>query len=264
MKKYFVIGNPIDHSLSPKIHNYWFKKNGISATYEKKKLEENELDLFFSEIKKKKIDGANVTVPFKRLVIPYLDQLTPEANATQSVNTIYIDNNKICGHNTDIEGFEKSLQKSNFDLRDKKILVLGAGGVVPSIVFALKKMKVQKIIITNRTKSKAESIKRLFKEIQVVNWGFIPEFDMIINATSLGLNNSDKINLNFSEKIKNKFFYDIVYKPEQTNFLKMASKLGNKTENGKTMFVYQALAAFKIWHNISPEVDKDVYNLLND
>ena len=260
MKKYLVIGNPIEHSLSPKLHNFWIKINNLNAIYEKKKLNENELaDLFF-EVKKKNIHGINVTVPFKKAVIPYLDHLSFESNSTQSVNTIYLDNNKLVGHNTDIEGFERSIEDLKLDMINKKVLVLGAGGVVPSIIFALNKMKVSEIIISNRTKSKAESIKDLFKNIKIVEWGEVPEFDIIINATSIGLKNDDKIDLDIG---KNKIFYDVIYKPNETNFLKVGKKLGSRTENGKSMFIYQALASFKKWHGIQPEINREVIKILD-
>mgnify|MGYP001233006964 CR=1 FL=1 len=109
MKKFLVIGNPIDHSLSPKLHNYWIKKNNIDAIYEKKLLTQNEIKNLMNEFKKGKIDGINVTVPFKKKVIPFLDNLSIEAKATQSVNTIYKEKNKIIGHNTDIGGFELAI-----------------------------------------------------------------------------------------------------------------------------------------------------------
>ena len=263
MKKYLVIGNPIEHSLSPKLHNFWIKMNNLNATYEKKRLNENELANLIFEVKKKNIHGINVTVPFKKAVIPYLDHLSFESNSTQSVNTIYLDNNKLIGHNTDIEGFERSIQDLKLDIINKKVLVLGAGGVVPSIIFALNKMKVSEIIISNRTKSKAESIKDLFKNIKIVEWGEVPEFDIIINATSIGLKNDDKINLDISKIGKNKFFYDVIYKPNETNFLKVGKKLGNRTENGKLMFIYQALASFKMWHGIQPEINSEVIKILD-
>ena len=229
----------------------------------KKKLNENELaDLIF-EVKKKNIHGINVTVPFKKAVIPFLDHLSFESKSTQSVNTIYLDNNKLVGHNTDIEGFERSIQDLKLDLINKKVLVLGAGGVVPSIIFALNKMKVSEITISNRTKSKAEILKDLYKNIKIVEWGEVPEFDIIINATSVGLKNDDKIDLDISKVGKNKFFYDVIYKPNETNFLKNAKKLGNRTENGKSMFIYQALASFKIWHEIQPEINSEVIKILD-
>ena len=263
MKKYLVIGNPIEHSLSPKLHNYWIKKNNINAIYNKQKLNENELKDLISEVKEKKIHGINVTVPFKKKVIPYLDKLSLESQNTQSVNTIYLDNNKIIGHNTDIDGFELGIKNSKFDIKNKKVLILGAGGVVPSIIFALNKMKVSEITITNRTKHKAEKLKDLFENLKVVEWGDIPQFDMVINATSIGLNKNDEINLDFSKVDPNKFFYDIIYNPKETVFLKNAKKLGNKTENGKLMFIYQAFAAFNMWHGIQPEINNDTIELLD-
>ena len=219
MKKYFVIGNPIDHSLSPKLHNYWLKKNNIDAIYDKKKIDEKNLKSIISEIKEKKINGINVTVPFKKLVIPYLDKLSQEAEQTQSVNTIILSNDNLVGHNTDIAGFTKAIKNSNFNIKDKKILILGAGGVVPSIIFALNKINVSKIIISNRTKEKAEDLKSQFHNLEVLDWGDINDFDVIINATSLGLN-KETINLDFSKFANNKLFYDIIYNPEETNFLK--------------------------------------------
>ena len=102
MKKYFVIGNPIDHSFSPKLHNYWLKQNNINAIYEKIKLEKNEIESFVKDIKKQKISGCNVTVPFKKSVIPFLDKLSLEAEKTQSVNTIVFDDGSLIGYNTDI------------------------------------------------------------------------------------------------------------------------------------------------------------------
>jgi shikimate dehydrogenase len=263
MKKFFVIGNPIEHSLSPILHNYWIKINGIDAIYEKQKLNENELKKFISLVREKKINGINVTVPFKKSVIPYLDELSLEAQNTQSVNTIYFRNSKVIGHNTDIIGFETSIKKSKYDLNDKEILILGAGGVVPSIIFALNKMKVSKIKISNRTKEKSQDLKKTFKNVEIIEWGKIPNFDMIINATSLGLKEEDRINLNFLTIPNNKFFFDVIYNPQETNFLKTGKSLGNKILNGKLMFIYQALSAFNIWHEIVPDVNESVIKLLD-
>ena len=263
MKKFFVIGNPIDHSLSPKLHNYWFKKNNIEAIYDKKELNSDNLKNFISGIKEKKIFGINVTVPFKKSVIPFLDKLSPEAETTQSVNTIYLDSEKIIGHNTDIIGFQNSIRDVNYDIKDKKILLLGAGGVAPSIIFALNKMSVSKIFVSNRTKEKAENLKDYFENLIVVDWGEIPSFDMIINATSVGLNNDDRINLDLSKIEKGKFFYDIIYNPEETEFLKLGKNLGHQTENGKKMFIYQAAESFHIWHGVKPNVDEDTNKILN-
>ena len=138
MKKYLVIGNPIEHSLSPKLHNFWIKKNNINATYDKKQLNENDIEEIIKEVKNEKIHGINVTVPFKKSVIPFLDQLSPLAKEVQSVNTIFKKDNKVIGENTDVGGFERSLEYTNYTVKNKKVFILGAGGVVPSILKALK------------------------------------------------------------------------------------------------------------------------------
>ena len=121
MKKFLVIGNPIEHSLSPTLHNYWIKSNGIDAIYEKQKLDDSELGLLIEQLKKKKINGVNVTVPYKKAIIPFLDELSIEAKDTQSVNTLYLKNNKVVGHNTDIIGFETSIEKYNYDIFNKEV-----------------------------------------------------------------------------------------------------------------------------------------------
>ena len=239
------------------------KNNDIDAIYEKEKLEEHDLKNLILKVKEKKIHGINVTVPFKKAVIPYLDKLTTESENTQSVNTIYLEDDKIVGHNTDINGFELSIKRSKFDLFNKKVFILGAGGVVPSIIYALNKMKVSKIFISNRTKEKAENLKNLFNNLNIIEWGKIPNFDIIINATSLGLKKEDDMNLDFSSVGKNKFFYDVIYNPKETNFLKIGKELGNKTENGKLMFIYQAHLAFNIWHKVKPEINDNVLKLLD-
>ena len=263
MKKFLVIGNPIQHSLSPKLHNYWFKKKKINAIYDKKEINEKDINSIISDIKNEKISGINVTVPFKKKVIPFMDKLSPEANESQSVNTIYFQDGSLIGHNTDISGFELSIKYLKYNVKNKTVFILGAGGVVPSIILALKKMGATKIILSNRTKSKAEDLKNKFNELKIIDWGETPNFDMIINATSIGLKNEDGIKLDYSLIEPNKFFYDVIYNPKETIFLKRAKLFGNRAENGKMMFIYQAHQAFTVWHELMPEIDQEVINLLD-
>jgi len=262
-KKFLVVGNPIEHSLSPKLHNYWIKKNNIKASYEKKLLEEGGLKKIILEIREEKIHGINVTVPFKKKIIPFLDVLTDEANKSQSVNTIYKIKDKIIGDNTDIEGFKIALETTRQIINNKTALIIGAGGVVPSIIIALKKLQIKKIFITNRTEAKAVEMKNFFPELEVVEWGRMIDFDIIINATSIGLNEKDEIKIDYEKISRNKFFYDVIYNPEETNFLKKAKNFGGQVENGKTMFIHQAQKAFFIWHGILPEIDTKTLNLLS-
>ena len=274
MKKYLVIGNPIEHSLSPQLHNYWIKKNNINAVYDKKQLNESDIEEIITEVKNGKIDGINVTVPFKKSVIPFLDKLTPLANETRSVNTIYKEKENgidtVVGDNTDVGGFKQSLEYINYNVKNKKVFILGAGGVVPSILKALEKLKVSKVYISNRTKEKAKDLENHYKislGLETLDWGQSPDFDIIINATSLGLKNSDKIELDYN-KYKSKFFekkklfYDVIYNPTKTNFLLKGEELGNETTNGKMMFICQAQLAFMTWHNILPKIDNETIELL--
>ena len=262
-KKFLVIGNPIEHSLSPKLHNYWIEKNNIKASYEKKLLKEEELKKIVLEIREEKIHGINITVPFKKTVIPFLDMLTDEANKSQSVNTIYKIKDKIIGDNTDIEGFKIALESTGQIINNKTALILGAGGVAPSIIVALKKLKIKKIFITNRTEIKVLELKKFFPELEIVEWGRMVDFDIIINATSIGLNEKDEIKIDYERISRNKFFYDVIYNPEETNFLKKGKKFGAQVENGKNMFIHQAQKAFFIWHGVLPEIDTETINLLS-
>ncbi len=264
MKKYLVIGNPIEHSFSPKIHNYWFNKNNIKAVYNKRQIYESDIKEIISTVRNGKINGINVTVPFKQLVIPFIDELSLEAKKTNSVNTIYKKKNKVVGHNTDIIGFELAIKRIGYNIKNKKVFILGAGGVVPSIIVALRNIGVAKIILANRTKKKAEEIKKGFPNIEVLNWGSVPDFNMIINATSVGLKKNDEIKLNLKDRGVKKLFYDVIYNPVETKFLKKAKESGNKVENGKMMFVYQAAAAFKIWHGVEPVINNETLDLLKN
>ena len=124
-------------------------------------------------------------------------------------------------------------------------------------------MKAFKIILSNRTKQKAEDLKKIYSNLEIIDWGQITDFDMIINATSLGLKNNDQIQLDLSKIGKGKLFYDVIYNPTKTNFLLEGEKKGNQIENGKMMFIYQAHQAFTIWHKILPEVDDETIKLLD-
>ena len=262
MKKYLVIGNPIEHSLSPKLQNYWLNSNNIEAIYGKLQAYDNDLKELCNNIKNGQLDGINITVPFKKKIIPYLDVLSGHALRTQSVNTVCLNNGNLTGYNTDIDGFELSLKKLNYDVSNKKIIILGAGGVVPSIIYALKKMNATHIYLSNRTKEKAQILKNLFDGLEIVDWGILPQFDMIINATSLGLKENDKFEINFSKVGNNKLFFDVIYNPFKTEFSQAGNKPGNIIENGLNMFLFQAQKAFSIWHNIEPKINQELIEYL--
>ncbi len=264
MKKHIIIGNPVNHSLSPKIHNHWFKKNNINAIYEKKKPSLGEINEIIRSVKEEKIYGMNVTVPFKQLVIKYLDNLSTSAKKTNSVNTIFKKDGKTYGDNTDIFGFELSILDSKFNLKDKTALIFGAGGVVPSIIVALQNLGISEISIMNRTPQKVKAIKSNFSLINEAKWGDLGNHDIYINATSVGLRKGDDLNIDISDIEKGKLFYDVIYNPSMTNFLKKAKKHGHQIMNGEKMFLFQAQKAFELWHSILPKIDNILIDLLKN
>lgn len=275
MKKYLVIGNPIEHSLSPLVHNFWFKKYRISeSVYEKKKIESSDLKNIVDQVRNEKIKGINITVPFKKEIIPFLDALKGDAQLTLSVNTLCKNNNEVIGFNTDTEGFKNSLLNEKIDYKNKKILIIGAGGVSSSILAAFIKTS-KKIYITNRTRTKADELKKLGEAsltllgrqkeiIEVVDWGKTSEIcDIIVNTTSVGLIKGENLNLDFKEyNNTSSLFYDLIYNPKDTNFLKEAKLRGNKIMNGKMMFLWQAQIAFHMWTGIEASIDKELIKLV--
>ena len=285
MNNYFVIGNPISHSLSPLIHNHWFRKYRVDSNYEKRKLNEDDLKGFIEEVRRApQINGANVTVPFKKKIIPLLDELTEISQRTLSVNTIYKEKGKLIGHNTDAMAFGQTLVDLKF-LRDEKdiaitdqplrSLIIGAGGVTSSVIWAMGNLNSNKestSYIMNRTKKNAENLiyngmTENYSKSKVLDWGDIPKnLDIIINTTSIGLTKDEKLKLDFSSYngLKNTLFYDLIYNPKETNFLADAKKRGNKVMNGKMMFILQAKLAFYYWTKIDAEIDDELINLLND
>ena len=279
MNKYLVIGNPIAHSLSPLLHNYWFKKyRFLDSIYEKLKVEKKDLKKIVEQIKNDEVKGVNVTVPFKKEIFNFIDTAPHEVQFTKSVNTLVKENDKVVGYNTDQQGFQISLEENDWDCKDKKILIIGAGGVTPSILSTFIKVDgAEKIYLSNRTRSKAEELKKFWDKalgiyqmkkdtIEVIDWEKKSELcDLIINTTSVGLTKDEKLNFDFSDynNKKNVLFYDLIYNPKETNFLKDARIRGNRTINGKMMFLWQAHLAFKMWTGVSPKIDEEVIKLLD-
>ena len=187
----------------------------------------------------------------------------------------------------EIKKIEIKLVKSpiGYNVKKKHILILGAGGVVSSIIIALKKLGAKEISLSNRTKKRAEDLKKIYTDLSIIDWEDMSDpttfevcnWGMFINATSIGLKKNEEIKLGYFNDPPdsayrknnkglglNKLFYDVIYNPPKTNFLSKAKQLGNQIENGKMMFVYQAQLAFEIWHNIKPSIDKKVLQLLDN
>ena len=264
-KKFGIIGKPLSHSLSPTLHNFWFKKNKILANYSLIEIELNEIKKVIEKIKNKELHGINVTTPYKQAVIPFLDLIINEAKETLSVNTISLnDEGKVVGSNTDVYGLEHGfINKLSFkNLTQNNVLILGAGGVTPSVIYALTKKGIKKIFISNRTLKKTENVKKIFPFIEIVEWEKIEieakNMDIIINATSLGLKGGNEFKQEFKNIKQSLVYYDVVYNPEETMTIKKFKKRNIQTFNGLEMFIYQGQKSFSLWNNINPELNEEL------
>jgi shikimate dehydrogenase len=268
MRKFFgIIGSPIKHSLSPLMHNYWFKKYNIDANYSIIEADENNLSNIIEKIKDKSLSGINVTLPYKQKIINNIDKIINDAKITGSVNTLLQDENGfIVGENTDVFGLQAAyLKEIDADL-NKKTLVIGAGGVSPSVILALQKSGLKNISIINRTKEKCLFLKKKFNYLNVLNWNElqsqISNYDIIINATSLGLKNGQDFDFDF-DKCKNDATYiDTIYNPLKTKTFRFLENKGIKVFNGLDMFIYQGQKSFYLWNKINPEIDDKLIDLL--
>ena len=267
-KKIFaIIGNPVAHSLSPVLHNYWFKKYNIQGDYSLLHIEEKDIKNVIKKIRDQELSGINVTLPYKQKVIPFIDKLVNDASFTNSVNTIFLDeNNTVIGENTDVFGLQAAYLKEIVDVKNKKTLIIGAGGVSSSVIFSLVKSKVKNISLINRTHEKSIFLKKKFNILNILEWKSleqeISKFDLIINATSLGLKGGNDFEFNFGNVKEDLIFIDTIYNPIETKTLRFLKENKIKTFNGLDMFIYQGQKSFYLWNKINPEIDDQLVDLL--
>ena len=265
-KKFGIIGNPIRHSLSPVLHKYWFKKYNIYADYEIIEVVDKELPEIINKVKKGDYTGINVTLPFKQKIINHIDKIVNDADLTGSVNTILLNNKTVIGENTDVYGLQAAYLKEIENNLNKKVLIIGAGGVSPSVILSVKKSGIKNISITNRTNEKCIFLKKKFSFLNIIPWidlkSEIKNFDIIINATSLGLKNGDDFYFNFENTKYEVIYIDTIYNPLETKTFKFLREEGRKVFNGLDMFIYQGQKSFYLWNKINPEIDDELVELL--
>ena len=256
-KTYAIIGDPIDHSLSPNIHNAAFKELRLDCTYIAYRIPKGELVAGIESLKKIKISGFNVTIPHKVEMIKYLDSTDEDCKMIGATNTVLNDDGNLRGYNTDMDGFLDPIRKREIQIKESNILLIGAGGGARAIVAGFAKEKVKKITITNRTLQNSKLLAQFAYKIGIdantVTLEQVGEtasnYNFIVNATSIGMNNEPSP---ISTKIINEksIVYDIVYKPINTDLIKQSKKNGATIIYGYEMLLGQAARAFKIWHGI--------------
>lgn len=256
-KSFAVIGDPIDHSLSPNIHSAAFREMNLDSSYIAYRIPKGELEEGIEGLKKIKIDGFNITIPHKIEMMKYLDKIDESCSLIGAVNTVTNTNGILKGYNTDMDGFLEPFKKKKLNIVNTKVLLLGAGGAARAIVAGFAKEKANSITIANRTLENAKNLSEFAKKIGLNAKAIKIEdvkdtaknFDIIVNATSVGLKDeSSPISL---EGINEKtIVYDIVYMPINTNFIKKAKERNATIIYGYEMLLGQAVRSFEIWHGM--------------
>ncbi|KHO62353.1 shikimate dehydrogenase [Thermoanaerobacter sp. YS13] len=255
-KLYGLIGHPVEHSLSPLIHNYAFNSLNLNCVYTVFNVLPEKLEEAVKGVKALGIRGVNVTVPHKEKIIDYLDVVSEEALKIGAVNTVVNEGGILKGYNTDVYGFIDSLTEAGEKIERRKAVVLGAGGASKAVCVALALDGIDSIIVANRSVERAKDLSEYIKKEFKIPCDYcsineveeIPEIDMLVNTTSVGM--YPKVEDSpVSEKVvsKAKFVYDVIYNPFETVFLKYAKKNGIKYSNGLSMLVNQANYSFKLW-----------------
>ena len=268
-----IIGYPLSHSLSPSMHNFIYQKLGIEIEYKKWEIEEKNLELHIGKINNDDFVGANVTVPYKEKIVPFLDEIKDEAVFTGAVNTIVKNNNKLIGYNTDVYGIKETLDIQFKNDEINNVVIFGAGGAAKAALYVLFQRGLKNLTIINRTKANAVKMVDQFNDFNfehcVLTFNEIPKIktacqstNLIINTTILGMKGSGYENISPVDSTfidSNSVIFDMVYNPTKTQLIKIALDKNANIIEGLNMLVYQAIKSIELWTGISPSFD-DMYN----
>lgn len=253
-----IIGWPVSHSLSPRLHNYWLSEYGLPGEYERMPVEPAHLAQAIKELPGTGMRGVNLTIPHKEAVIPLLDEVDAVAKSIGAVNTIIIDRGRMRGTNTDAYGFLANI-RPHLPASRKKAVVLGAGGAAKAVCHALLEAGFTEIQVTNRTFARAQELAAAFgKKLSAKEWdtraNLLEGADLLVNTTSLGMAGKEPLELALDALPRHALVTDIVYVPLVTPLLTQAEKRGNPIVDGLGMLLHQAVPAFEAWFGIRPEV----------
>jgi shikimate dehydrogenase len=256
-KTFAVIGDPIDHSLSPNIHNAAFKALGMDCTYIAYRVPRGELKEGIESLKQIKISGFNVTIPHKIEMVKYVDEQSEECRIIGAVNTVTNEGGRLIGHNTDMDGFLEPIKKRNIAIKNEDVLLLGAGGAARAIVAGFAREGARKITIANRTKERGQELSKFAASLGVESGETsldeagqsAGKYRFIVNATSVGLKNEPSpITTNTINS--HNIVYDIIYMPMNTDFIAQSKKNSATVIYGYEMLLGQACLAFETWHKV--------------
>ena len=266
---YGIFGHPVKHSLSPDMHNSAFNALGLNSVYVAFDIDPEDIEEATRAIRVMGIKGINITIPHKQTIIPFLDEVSPDAQLTGAVNTVKNENGKLSGYNTDVGGFLRAVREDlDFNPEGNTLFLVGAGGAARAVLsaFCMNGGKVVYIadIIQDKSIELATQFKANFQNITIEtveldNQNLIEqkfdEADLLVNASPAGMDGVGSLDIPITSLNKNAVVYDLVYKPPDTNLLKQARELGHKASGGLTMLLYQGAESFEIWTGESAPVE---------
>lgn len=266
-----VVGHPVKHSRSPIIHGYWLEQFGINGRYDRYDVKPEDFSHFVKTLLEQGLQGVNVTIPHKEAAFLALDEATERARRLKAANTLWFENGKLWGDNTDSIGFLANLDQGHpgWDINAKSALILGAGGAARAIIAGLQERNIEKITIVNRTRERAEELALMSGgQVAVAEWSKLSfqleSADLVVNTTSLGMSGQPDLDLSLDPLGKNALVTDIVYVPLETNLLKQARLRGNPVVDGLGMLLHQAVPGFEHWFGKRPVVTDELRHLVED
>ena len=266
-----VVGHPVKHSRSPIIHGYWLEQFGINGRYDRYDVKPEDFSHFVKTLSEQGLQGVNVTIPHKEAAFLALDEATERARRLKAANTLWFENGKLWGDNTDSIGFLANLDQGHpgWDINAKSALILGAGGAARAIIAGLQKRNIEKITIVNRTRERAEELALMSGgQVAIAEWSKVSfqleSADLVVNTTSLGMSGQPDLDLSLDPLGKNALVTDIVYVPLETNLLKQARLRGNPVVDGLGMLLHQAVPGFEHWFGKRPVVTDELRHLVED
>ncbi len=264
-----VIGHPIAHSRSPLIHSYWLKQMSIDGQYEKQDVAPEDLQNFFLNLEDNNLRGCNITIPHKEHAIKFVDDIDDTSSRIGSINTVWLENRKRRASTTDGIGFCTNIEQSlkSFSFKDKRVVVVGAGGSTRPIVAEMINRGAAEIIIANRNLGRAQDIARIFANmpkaipLDELNRN-ISTADLLVNTTSIGLHGETEYPADLMLLPESAVVTDIVYAPLETQLLKNAKTRNLTTVTGLGMLLHQAVYGFEKWFGQTPTVTEELYKLV--
>lgn len=261
LKVYGIFGQPLAHTVSPAIQNSALDHYGLKSIYFAFERPPARFRFLMRNLKRLLLDGFNLTVPYKEMVLPYLDRLDRQAGIVGAVNTVKKEEKVWVGYNTDVEGFIAGLHQVRFRSKGKSAVILGAGGAARAVLYGLAQEGIACVCVANRTESKASKLIRYFKKLfPKIEWNSVPfteaglaqallEADLLVHTTKLGLHPSERLPV--TQKVltscRKLAVYDLIYRPRRTHLLRLAAQAGHRVINGETMLLHQGARAFEIW-----------------